>query len=288
MSMPPYGPGSPQQPTLQPTGEPQPQQRMVRVRQPSVRPLVTYTILGITVLAYLLQELTNMGIGTGPFLALGQSLLRPVDYQQALANGGADILVLLGAKISLYINAGQFWRLITPVLLHASILHIAFNMYALFAIGPSLESFYGHWRYLALYLLGGLGGNVLSYLMTPGYSVGASTAIFGLVAAEGVFIYQNREIFGPRARAMLSNVVMVVIINLGLGLSPGIDNWGHLGGLITGLVFGWFAGPHMEVTYSYPDYELVDQRSPAVALLVGLALVILILGLVILRINKLA
>jgi rhomboid protease GluP len=88
------------------------------------------------------------------------------------------------------------WRLFTPLLLHGSIAHIGFNMYALFIIGPGLERYYGHLRFLVLYLLAGFAGNVFSFLFTPALSVGASTAIFGLVAAQGVFLYRHRQLFG--------------------------------------------------------------------------------------------
>jgi len=285
MTYPPsYPPANQPEPQTPPEDVAAPAERYVRVKRPAARPLVTYIILGLTIFVYLLQELTRMGIAREPFLLLGQLAFGQELFQEFLLRGWGDsLLTLLGGKISVLIDAGQYWRLITPVLLHASLLHIGFNMYALYSIGPALEGYYGHKRFLALYLLTGFGGNLLSYLLSEGVSVGASTAIFGLVAAEGVFIYQNRKIFGPQARAMLSNVIMVVIINLGLGLSPGIDNWGHLGGLITGLIFSWFAGPKLEVTFNYPDYELVDQRSPVTAWLTVIVLFFMLVGVVILR-----
>lgn len=259
---------------------------MVRVRMPAIRPTVTYAIIAVTVLVYALQEATNAGFLRGPFLAMGQAIFGETLLQQLL-NNGWDLLVLLGGKISPLITGGQYWRLFTPLLLHASLVHIGFNMYALFAFGQAVERYYGHGRYLALYLLGGLGGNVLSYLMTPSAtpSVGASTAIFGLIAAEGVFLYQNRQVFGPQARANLSNIVVVAVINLILGLSPGIDNWGHLGGLIAGLAFGWFAGPRVQVTYNYPEYELVDTRGSGQAWLVGFVIAAVLIGIVFLRVS---
>ncbi len=281
--VPPYG---------QPREAAEPQEagpRMVRIQRPASRPIVTYTIMGITIFVFLLQEMTNSGIGRGPFLALGQAMFGAQTFQALLQQGwGSELLTLLGGKISPLIMVGQYWRLFTPLLLHASLLHIGFNMYALFVIGPSVESFYGRWRYLALYLLGGLGGNVLSFLVTPGPtpSIGASTAIFGLIAAEGVFVYQNRKIFGQQARAMLTNVVVIVVINLALGLSPGIDNFGHLGGLIAGVVFAWFAGPLLSVTYTYSAYTLEDQRPPVLAWLVGILLLIVLLGIVFLRVSQ--
>ena len=133
-------------------------------------------------------------------------------------------------------------------------------MYALVIFGPGLERNFGHWRFLTLYLLGGFSGNVLSFLLSSGYSVGASTAIFGLVGAEGIFLYQNRQLFGNRFGRAIGNVIFVVAVNLVLGLTPGIDNWGHVGGLLGGLIFTWFAGPKWEVQGMMPAVHLADKR----------------------------
>ncbi len=179
------------------------------------------------------------------------------------------------------IRAGEIWRLITPLLLHASILHIGFNMYAVFVFGPGLERSFGHWRFLLLYLLGGFAGNVLSFvhlLGSPDYSVGASTAIFGLVSAEGVFLYRNRKMFGRRYGALIGNIIFVVAVNLFLvGLVPGIDNWGHVGGLLGGLIFAWFAAPIWAVDGIAPDLHIVDKREPR-DVITGVAMVILLFG----------
>jgi len=161
---------------------------------------------------------------------------------------GFDLLQSLGAKINPLILRGQIWRFITPVFLHGSFLHIAFNMYALYSIGPGLERKYDHVSFLILYLVSGIFGNVISFLMTPAASLGASTAIFGLIAAQGVYIYKNRYLLGSAARPLLMNILFMVAINLFLGLNPGIDNWGHLGGLLGGFLYAWFAGP----TYGTP------------------------------------
>ena len=257
-----------------------PQQRPVTVMRSVGRPWVTYTILAVTVLVYILQMMTQAGIFIQPFLALGRLVLGDSTMNVLLAqNRVGDILVLLGGKINSLIILGQVWRLLTPALLHASLVHIGFNMYALFVIGPSLEHYYGPWRYLGLYVLGAFGGNVLSFLLSSGISIGASTSIFALVAAEGVFIYQNRAMFGANARAMLTNVLVIVVINFFLGLSPGIDNWGHLGGMLAGLAFGWFAGPLMKVEGIYPLYNLVDQRSTSTAWMTGVSVAIVFAGL---------
>jgi len=84
---------------------------------------------------------------------------------------------------------------------------------------------------------------------------------------------------------MLNNVIVIVLINLAMGLSGSIDNWGHLGGLIVGLAFSWFAGPRLEVAYNYPEYELVDQRTSTMTWMVGIVLFVLLVGIVFLRIS---
>jgi rhomboid protease GluP len=144
-----------------------------------IKPWVTYVLMGASILFFGLQQLST-------YLT------------------GHDLPYILGGKVNELILQGQIWRLITPILLHGSILHIAFNMYALYIFGPGLERYYGHWRYLLLYLLGGYCGNVLSFLLSPNPSIGASTAIFALVAAEIIFIYRNRILFGSRAKGISS------------------------------------------------------------------------------------
>jgi len=210
----------------------------VAVKLPAKKPMVTYVLIGVTVLVYLLQG-----------------------FSASLSPNGYDWPFMLGGKINELILQGQVWRLVTPALLHGSLLHIAFNMYALFSLGSSLERYYGHGRFLLLYVIGAFCGNSLSFLLSPNPSLGASTAVFGLVAAEGVFIYRNRKLFGARARTMLTNLVLIVIVNLMIGLQPGIDNWGHLGGLIGGGAFAWMAGPLLQVQQTYTGYELTDSRT---------------------------
>ncbi len=121
-------------------------------------------------------------------------------------------------KINEMINAGQVWRFFTASLLHADILHIGFNMYALYAFGRRIERFYGHGRFLILYTLSAFAGNIFSYYFTSNPSLGASTAIFGLVAAEALFIYTNRKFF-PNAKRALRELIGIILINFMLGLS---------------------------------------------------------------------
>jgi rhomboid protease GluP len=228
--------------------------RSVQVAVPNVKPYVTYSILGFTIFIYLLQ-------------LAGQYLLPANLANTFIASfGTSDIAAIFGEKVDTLIRAGQIWRLITPVFLHDStlpygLLHIGFNMYALFLYGRGLEGRFGHWRFTLLYFLSGYAGNVLSFILTPSPSLGASTAIFGLLSAEGIFIYQNRQLLGNRAGRAIMNVVYVAGINLLIGFSTtGIDNFGHLGGLLGGVLFTWFGGPRWKMEGFYPSIRLIDER----------------------------
>jgi len=180
------------------------------------------------------------------------------------SNYPVDWLELYGSRFNSAILDGQLGRFITPVFLHGSVSHIFFNMYARLSLGTFVERNYGHSRFDLVYFLSGFTGNVFSFLFTGenGFSVGASTAVFGLIGAEAVFFYQNRILLGAQARQALSNIGFIVAINLFIGLSPGIDNWGHIAGLLGGLTFAWFAGPHWHVEGIFPNLHVVDRREP--------------------------
>jgi rhomboid protease GluP len=183
---------------------------------------------------------------------------------------GYDLPALYGSKVNQLIESGQYWRLITPVLLHGSLLHIGFNMYALWILGPGLERFYGRGPFLALYLVSGFGGNVFSFLFTPNPSLGSSTAIFGLFAAQGMFFYQNRAILGHVSRQALMNVIFLAVVNFVIGLTPGIDNWGHLGGFLAGGMFAFAAGPVLGVREDTSGYQVYNRRNRNAPWIAGL------------------
>jgi rhomboid protease GluP len=237
-----------------------PPPREVRVSLPVSAPNVTYVIIGITVFVYILQ-------------------LASV-YFYGYAVNGVDWLELFGARINSFIRAGQVWRFFTPALLHGSPPHIFFNMYGLVVLGPLLERHFGHKRFLLLYMLTAFSGNVLSFILGDenGYSVGASTAIFGLVAAEGVFFFQNKKMFGDQAKRAIGNVAFIILANLFLGLAPGIDNWGHVGGLLGGLIFTWYAGPRWQLDGLYPNFQLKDSTELR-EIVNGASIVLLLFGL---------
>lgn len=230
----------------QPAAPPSP-----RIQFPDVDPVVTYLLMGLSILFFVIQ------IGTRTLY-------------------GQDLPVAYGVKSNRLIALGQYWRLLTPMLLHGSILHLGFNMYALYILGQRLEPYFGHTRFLALYLISGFCGNILSFTLTQANSLGSSTAIFGLLGAEGVFIYQQRDLLGARFKGALRQIIQVAAVNLVIGLSPGIDNWGHIGGLVGGVIFTWFAGPSFRLEGLSPFLALKDTRSEGVVLAVFLVMAVVL------------
>jgi rhomboid protease GluP len=224
----------------------------IRVKIPRRKPIVTFTLITVTALIFVLQYLLSM-------------------------ISDVDLFFFYGGKINQFIMEGQVWRLITPVFLHSSILHIVLNMYALYIIGRRLELYYGHGRFLLLYFLSAFAGNVFSFVLTPAPSLGASTAIFGLLAAEGMFIFQNRKLFGSdHTRRAIINLGVILIINLAYGFSSlaRIDNMGHIGGLLGGIFFAWKGGPILSVTGQPPFFDVFDIRKKSDIVLASLVVII--------------
>jgi membrane associated rhomboid family serine protease len=133
----------------------------------------------------------------------------------------------------------QYWRLITPVFLHAGLIHLAFNSYALYLLGFLVEEGFGKIRFIAIYFLAGFLASVTSFVLGPvgQVGVGASGAIFGLLGAWVAFNYRRRT--SPMASANLRWAFMLIGINVILGFSiPGIDWRAHFGGLVAGAMLG--------------------------------------------------
>jgi len=139
---------------------------------------------------------------------------------------------------------GQYWRLLSVVLVHGSILHLMFNMYALWAIGPIVELLYGPLRYLAIYVLCGVAGSAASYVTSPNPTVGASGAIFGLFGVLLVADRVHKPALTRGARSLSAQVGVLIVINLLFGvMTPGIDNAAHIGGLLAGAWLGFALVP---------------------------------------------
>jgi rhomboid protease GluP len=199
-----------------------------RSRGPDASPYATYGIIGVTVVVSVL----------------------------AMQAEGAVLTDLLQLD-KLALAEGEWWRLVSPVLVHAGLLHLLFNMYALWLFGPVVEQMYGPWRFLLIYVLTAAAGSVASYLFTgPVPSVGASGAIFGLLGVLLAASRAHRPVMDRRSRMIMGQVGVIIFINLllGFGLMGGIaiDNAAHIGGLIAGLWLGFVMPPvRVETLASY-------------------------------------
>lgn len=201
------------------------------MRIPMSQPRWSYVLIAINVVVFL--AMTAYGLLNGLGLNGSQS---------------TRVLVLFGAQQNQLVAAGEFYRLFTSMFIHIGIVHLAFNTWALYVIGLGLERLYGPARYLVIYILSGLGGSLVSYVLAPAnVSAGASGAIFGLIGAEIAFFYRHRKTFGQASQQQLRSLLMVAGINLVFGFTfPGINNYAHIGGLIFGAALGWILAPQYQ------------------------------------------
>lgn len=159
-----------------------------------------------------------------------------------------NLLVLAGAQVNLLVAQGQVWRIFTAMFLHFSITHIGLNMLSLFFIGYAVEAMYGKWRYLAIYLVSGIVGGVVTYFVSSPVTLaaGASGAIFGVFGALGVFYIVNRQAMGAYGRGAISNWLFWIGLNLVFGFSiPGIGIADHIGGLVAGMLLAYLIMPKL-------------------------------------------
>lgn len=186
-----------------------------RIEIPSSVPVVTYILLALNIAVFLLDQFV---------------LNR--------------YLTLLGAKENLSIASGEYWRLFTPMFLHVNFIHILMNGYFLWMVGPQLERPFGYLRFLAIYFFSGITGNIASFIFNPqAFSIGASGALFGLIGALLPFLYFNRKVLRD-TRSSILNIIQVILINLAIGFAIHVvDNAGHIGGLLGGLIMSALITP---------------------------------------------
>ncbi len=180
------------------------------------RPIITYALIISNIVMFIMTALA------------GGSIM----------NIDANLLYDFGGLVT-YSNmsgASELYRLITSMFLHGDILHIIFNLYALYILGPQLESFFGKKKFFIIYLVSGIVGNLIAMATMPDNTVtiGASGAIFGLIGAFIFFGYHYRVYFG---QVIKSQIIPILLLNLFLGLMvSNISLAGHIGGLIGGVL----------------------------------------------------
>jgi rhomboid protease GluP len=179
----------------------------VRVQLPVNPVWLTYVLLGLIGAVFLAQQASTFVLGD-------------------------DWILIWGAKENTLIAQGQVWRLFTCIFIHIGWMHILFNGLALFNLGREVETLFGTLRFAVIFFIAGVGGAVASMVFSPNPS------------AEVVVLYRNRQILGARGRAALQNALVVAGLNLFLGFTTSfVDNWGHLGGLASGLLLAWLLAP---------------------------------------------
>lgn len=175
--------------------------------------IITYVLIGILVLIYLF----------GLFTRNSDSLI--------------NMFAVYGPYIRRY---HEYYRLITGTFLHADIFHLLSNCYALYIIGSQVESFYGKNKFLLIYFFSAITGSLLSITLSNNASIGASGAIFGLMGAILYFGYYYRVYIGATWK---QSILPVIALNLIIGfVIPGIDYFGHIGGLIGGVLISMAVG----------------------------------------------
>jgi len=247
-----------------PAYEPEPQRQVVRVALPAHSVVLAWILLASIVGLFGLSVLRGFAPTGSPNVE---------DFV---------LLISLGAKFTPLMDLnGQWWRLVSAMFLHGSLIHLAFNGYALYILGPDVERMYGTARFAAIYFGAGLAGSVASYafgdIAAP--AIGASGAIFGLMGGLGAFAFSSREVLGEAARRNLRQIVGLAAINLFIGFSmAGIDNYAHLGGLVGGTLLGLLLAPRLQFVPDPLQPSLRSQPSTPPRWLGLLALLLVLAG----------
>lgn len=175
-----------------------------------------------------------------------------VGLASLLSEQTGELLFSLLALDKEAVRQGELWRLLTVVLVHGNVLHLAFNMYALYIVGPLVEALYGRVLFVAFYLVSAAAGSVASYLIVENPSVGASGAVFGLFGLLMLATFVHRTAAGHQARSLSGQIAILIVFNLAIGFGIGggfmggrIDNAAHVGGLLAGAWLGFSIAPRM-------------------------------------------
>lgn len=159
-------------------------------------------------------------------------------YIGTILPGIGDEILFRGMSINGFILEGDYYRIVTSMFLHGGFLHLLFNMFSLFLFGPELEKFAGKVRFITIYFVSGIIGNIITLFAEPDYwyaSVGASGAIFGMIGAFGALVYYTRHIFPQLKQIILPIIIISVVMTF---IQPNINIAAHLGGMACGFLIG--------------------------------------------------
>ncbi len=212
---------------------------------PGYRPVATYVLIALNVVVFGLMTLAG-------------------------GSTNAEVLLEFGASFAPYFRHGEYWRLVMPMFLHIGVAHLLINMYALYLLGRILEHVYGYGRFAFLYVGSGIFSSYLTMAIGPHIAAGASGAIFGIAGAMLVAGFLHRASIPRRLRRLFgSGILLMVVANLIFGVVvPGIDNWGHVGGLLGGMVLAGLIRPPQQELAGQPPVEAPSQPLVIVPILV--------------------
>lgn len=204
-------------------------------------------------------ESTPPGVGhsrTTPYYTIAILVAISVVFLAELTQPIGNVRALVGLEKSLFAE-GQFWRIFTSSVVHDGIIHVLFNGYALWILGRLTESISNRANIPVIFVLSAIGGGLLSFAFLPeGNSVGASSGIIGLLGYLTVYGYRRRQLISNSLlKGMVFNIILITF--LGVFVIPAVDNFGHLGGLIAGVIYGLF---------QIPDDLYEDPREASTAL----------------------
>ncbi|CAL1377683.1 unnamed protein product [Linum trigynum] len=174
--------------------------------------------------------------------------------------------LLYGAKINDLILTGEWWRLVTPMFLHSGVFHVALGCWSLLTFGPEVCRRYGSFTFLLIYLLGGLSGNLTSFLHTPEPAVGGTGPIFAIIGAWLIYQAQNKEVVDKdTSESLFQKAMMTTALSFILSHFGPIDDWTHLGSVMTGIIYGFLTCPTLQLD----DASLRSGRDEGMAAVVG-------------------
>ena len=180
------------------------------------QPIVTYIILAICIILFILMELSG-------------------------GSTNSQTLLKYGANLDVLVKNGEYYRLFTCIFLHIGIMHLLCNMYSLYIIGREVENLFGKIKYIIIFILSGIFGSIMSLAFTHNtISAGASGAIFGLLGALLYFGMHYRTYLGE---AIKRSIIPIIVVNLIIGFfAEGIDLAAHIGGLVGGILLAMMVG----------------------------------------------
>ncbi|KAK4393630.1 RHOMBOID-like protein 9, chloroplastic [Sesamum angolense] len=162
--------------------------------------------------------------------------------------------MVYGAKINNLILTGEWWRLVTPMFLHSGIFHIALGSWVLFSFGHEVSQKYGSFTFLLIYVLGGISGNLISFLHTSEPTVGGTGPVFAIIGAWLIYQVQNKDVIATNAsQKMFHNAIIATALSFVLSNFGPIDDWAHFAAACTGIAYGFVTCPSLQVKDVSPE-----------------------------------